>query len=87
MIGINLGSILNFVSAYTITFTVSSKNKVMFDGKEHSLSSAALIATNNIGFNWKRIAGPMHWKYEGEILDVRRKRLIFIIQLIYIFRK
>ena len=74
MIGIKLGSILNFVRDDTITCTVSSKNKVMFDGKEHSLSSAALIATNNMGFNWKSIAGPMHWKYEGEILDERRKR-------------
>ena len=52
----------------------TSSKKVMFDGKEHSLSSAALIATNNMGFNWKSIAGPMHWKYEGEILDERRKR-------------
>jgi len=74
MVGIKPGSILKFVRDESITCTVSSKNKVMFDGKEHSLSSAALIATNNMGFNWKRIAGPMHWKYEGEILDERRKR-------------
>ena len=74
MIGIKSGSILNFAGDDSITCTVSSKNKVMFDGEDHSLSSAALIAKNKMGFNWKTIAGPMHWKYEGEVLDERRKR-------------
>ena len=53
---------------------IGSKNKVEFEGSEHSLSSAGLIATNRFGFNWKSVAGPLNWKFEGEILDERRKR-------------
>jgi hypothetical protein len=74
MVGIKPGSILNFAGDDSITCVVSSKNKVMFDGEDHSLSSAALIAKNKMGFNWKTIAGPLHWKYEGEVLDDRRRR-------------
>ena len=74
MVDIRIGSILQFIRDDNITCEVLSKNKVKFEGEEHSLSSAALIATNNMGFNWKTIAGPLHWKYEGEVLDDRRRR-------------
>jgi len=42
---------------------------------DHSLSSAALIATNRMRFNWKTIAGPLNWKFKGEVLDERGRRL------------
>ena len=67
-------SILQFIRDDNVTCKVVSKNRVEFEGKNHSLSSAALIATNNMGFNWKTIAGPLNWKYDGEVLDERRKR-------------
>ena len=57
-----------------VTCKVISENKVEFEKDEHSLSSAGLIATNRMGFNWKSIAGPLNWKFEGKILDERRKR-------------
>ena len=74
MIGIKPDAILQFIRDENVTCKVLSKTRVEFEGKDHSLSSAALKATNDMGFNWKTIAGPLHWKYEGEILDVRRKR-------------
>ena len=46
---------------------------IKFEGKEHSLSSAALIAKNSLGFTWKTIAGPLKWLYKGETLDARRE--------------
>ena len=52
-----------------------SNTKVEFEGEEHSLSSAALIAKNRLGFKWKTIAGPLKWIYEGETVDARRQRL------------
>ena len=55
--------------------TVIAQSEVQFEGERHSLSSAALIATNRMGFEWKSIAGPMNWKYEGEVLTDRRARL------------
>ena len=45
-----------------------------FEGENHSLSSAALLATNRMGFNWKAVSGPTSWTYEDETLDERRKR-------------
>lgn len=74
MVGIKIGSMLHFIRDENITCKVISKNKVEFEGSEHSLSSAGLIATNRFGFNWKSVAGPLNWKFEGEILDERRKR-------------
>jgi hypothetical protein len=74
MVEIKVGSILEFIRDENVTCKVKSKNRVEFEGDDHSVSSAALIATNRMGFNWKTIAGPLNWKFEGEVLDERRKR-------------
>lgn len=74
MIDIKPGSILEFIRDENVTCEVKSKSRVEFEGDDHSPSSAALIATNRMGFNWKTIAGPLNWKFEGEVLDERRKR-------------
>ena len=75
MVKIPNGSILNFIRDENVTCKVISSSRVEFEGADHSLSSAALIATNRMGFNWKTIAGPLNWKFEGEVLDERRRRL------------
>lgn len=72
---IKKGSILTFLDDESVTCKVMSNTKVEFDGEEHSLSSAALIAKNRLGFKWKTIAGPLKWIYEGETVDARRQRL------------
>ena len=74
MIDIKPGSVLEFIRDENVTCKVTSKSRVDFEGEDHSLSSAALIATNRMGFNWRTIAGPLNWKFEGEVLDERRKR-------------
>ena len=74
MIDIKPGSTLEFIRDKNVTCEVKSKSRVIFEGEDHSLSSAALIATNRLGFNWKTIAGPLNWKFDGEVLDERRKR-------------
>ena len=74
MIDIKPGSTLEFIRDENVTCEVKSKSRVIFEGEDHSLSSAALIATNRLGFNWKTIAGPLNWKFDGEVLDERRKR-------------
>ena len=75
MVNISTSSILNFISDESVTCKVTSSNRVEFEGNDHSLSSAALIAKNRMGFNWKTIAGPEYWKFEGEVLDARRSRI------------
>ena len=75
MVNISTSSILNFISDESVICKVTSSNRVEFEGNDHSLSSAALIAKNRMGFNWKTIAGPEYWKFEGEVLDARRSRI------------
>ena len=47
----------------------------MFEGKESSLSGAALKVLNNMGFNWISARGGDFWKYEDETLTTRRLKL------------
>ena len=72
---IKKGSVLQFLDDESVVCKVMSNTKVEFEGEEHSLSSAALIAKNRLGFSWKTIAGPLKWLYEGETVDARRNRL------------
>ena len=72
---IKKGSILKFIDDESVTCKIISNTKVEFEEEEHSLSSAALIAKNRLGFTWKTIAGPLKWLYEGETVDARRERL------------
>lgn len=75
LVHIPVGAILTFSRDEAVTCKVVSESRIEFEGNQHSLSSAALIATNRMGFNWKSIAGPFNWKYEGEVLAERRSRL------------
>jgi hypothetical protein len=72
---IKKGTVLQFLDDESVVCKVMSNTKVEFEGEEHSLSSAALIAKNRLGFSWKTIAGPLKWLYQGETVDARRNRL------------
>jgi len=75
MVGIPMDSVLTFLRDESITCRVLSRNKVEYEGNEHSLSSAGLLVMNEkLGFNWISLAGPLNWKYDGELLDERRRR-------------
>ena len=75
IVGIKPGAILHFDKDPDITCEVISNNKVKFRGENHSLSSAGVIAINELGYHWTRIAGPRHWKYEGETVYEIRDRM------------
>lgn len=75
LVQIPVGATLTFIRDDSVTCRITSDNRIEFEGDQHSLSSAALIATNRMGFNWKSIAGPLNWKFEGEVLADRRSRL------------
>tara|TARA_E500000331_G_scaffold245086_1_gene235504 strand:- start:31 stop:942 length:912 start_codon:yes stop_codon:yes gene_type:complete len=74
MVDIPIGATLLFNRNKDIKCIVKSNTRVDFEGENHSLSSAALLATNRMGFNWKAVSGPTSWTYEDETLDERRKR-------------
>jgi hypothetical protein len=75
LVEIPKGSELEFLRDSSYTCIVMSKNKVEYEGEEHTLSSAGLkIMNEHLGFSWASLAGPLNWKYEGEVLDQRRQR-------------
>ena len=75
MVKIPVGSKLIFIRDENVNCKEISLSRVEFNRNDHSLSSAALIAINRMGFNWKTIAGPLNRKFEGEVLDGVRGRL------------
>lgn len=75
MVNIPIGAELVFSRDQDVTCIVIDKRRVRFEYEETSLSAAALIAINRLGYNWTKIAGPQYWKYEGETLDERRSRM------------
>jgi hypothetical protein len=69
MAGVPIGAVLTFAKDESITATVLDDKKIEFRGIETSLSSAALEIMHELGYNWKQIAGPQWWLYEGETLS------------------
>lgn len=76
-LSIPINSVLYFTKDNSINCVVikESPSRVMFEGKESSLSGAALKALNNMGFNWISARGGDFWKYEDETLTTRRLKL------------
>jgi hypothetical protein len=75
MVDIPPGSTLTFVKDPTITCIVSDHRYIEFEGEKTSLSGSALKIVRRMGYDWKQIAGPTYWEYEGETLDERRRRM------------
>ena len=75
LVGIPQGAILTFIKDDTITCEVISNSKVKFRNKTHSLSSAGVIAIQECGYKWNKIAGPRFWLYEGETCRSLRDKL------------
>ena len=75
MVDIRPGSVLNYYDDDTITATVHSRNRIVFEDEVTSLSAAALIILRRAGLNWSSAAGPYYWLYDGETLPERRARM------------
>lgn len=75
MIDIPVGAELIFLQDNDIVCTVSQQKpaKVIFDDEEYSLSKAAAEALG--GDLPYSVQGAAFWKYEGELLSERRKRM------------
>jgi hypothetical protein len=68
ILGISKGTILTFSKDNNITCEVSNNGKVIFRGKETSLSGSALIVTNEMGYDWGQVQGAGYWCYQGKTL-------------------
>lgn len=75
MVGVPSGAVLTFSKDPSITATVIDNKRVDFKGENTSLSKAALSVVQQLGYNWKAVAGPDYWQFEGESLSERRRRM------------
>lgn len=69
------GDILVFSRDESITATVAEDGKVTYQDETLSLSAAALKALHSLGYKTPSASGSEYWKYDGELLDERRRRI------------
>jgi hypothetical protein len=74
-IGIKSGDQLTFSRDDSVTATVIEDGKLDFEGEIMSPSAAALKALQRMGYKTPAASGSEHWKFDGELLDERRRRL------------
>lgn len=74
-IGVAPGDTLTFSRDETVTAKVLPENKIEFEGKEASLSAAALEVLSRMGYSTPAASGSGYWMFEGELLDERRRRI------------
>jgi hypothetical protein len=73
--GIPLGAILQLTKDEGITCEVKTDSTVMYENEEMSVSRAALLALQRMGYKWSAVAGTEYWLYNGEtILSLRTQR-------------
>ena len=68
ILGIAKGTTLTFSKDENITCEVAEDGKVIFRGKETSLSGSALLITNEMGYDWGQVQGAGYWCYQGRTL-------------------
>lgn len=68
-LGLAPSTILHLVKDPSITCTVSSKSKVLYQGQQLSPSLAAVRAINSLGYKWPAASGSEHWAYQGTKLS------------------
>ena len=65
---ISSGETLTFKKDNGITAIVGLNNEINFRGENMSLSAAALIVINELGYDWDTIRGSAFWCYKGKSL-------------------
>jgi hypothetical protein len=68
ILGIAKGTTLTFSKDENITCEAADDGKVIFRGKETSLSGSALLITNEMGYDWGQVQGAGYWCYQGRTL-------------------
>ncbi|MBD0865756.1 MAG: GIY-YIG nuclease family protein [Rhodobacteraceae bacterium] len=69
------GDTLYFANNEEITAQVAKSNKVLFEGKEMSLSKSALILLHREGYTWPSVSGWRFWMFDNETILDRAERL------------
>ena len=74
-LGIKPGDTLTLSRDDSITANVLDGGKVDFIGEVMSPSAAALKALHSLGYSTPAASGSSYWKFDGELLDERRRRM------------
>jgi hypothetical protein len=75
MVKIPPGSVLTFTQKENENAIVVDNKKIRFRNQETSLSRAALVLLQEMGYGWTQVQGPRYWEFEGETLSERRRRM------------
>ena len=68
ILGIQKGTTLTFSKDENITCEVSDSGKIIFRGKETTLSGSALLVINEMGYDWSKVQGSGYWCFQGKTL-------------------
>lgn len=74
-VNISVGQVLHLAKNTETTCKVLDHKRVEFREETMSLSQAALIAINELGYNWKAVSGPDSWSIDGITLDEIRRQV------------
>lgn len=74
-LGIKPGDTLVCSRDESITAEVTNGGRIIYLGETLSLSAAALKALHSLGYSTPSASGSEYWKYDGELLDERRRRI------------
>lgn len=68
-LGLPIGTVLTFTKDPEIICMVAGAKEVEFRGQTMRLSSAALIAVRELGYNWTTVRGSDYWAFDGRKLS------------------
>jgi hypothetical protein len=75
MINMAPKTVLEFAKDKSITCEVFNENQIKFRDKITSLSDAAFIILQEMGYDWTAVQGPRWWLYKGKSLaDLRDEK-------------
>lgn len=73
---VQIGDTVYFANNDKITAQVISDKKILFEGKETSLSKSALTLLNRDGYTWQNVNGWQYWMFKDETIAERLKRIL-----------
>ena len=72
--GLLLGDVITFCFDHTVTATVKSEHRIVFEGKTTTLNAAALILLRRDGFMPRSVDGWSYWSFKGDLLSMALKQ-------------
>lgn len=67
--GLQRGDVISFVFDDTVSATVKSEHRIVFEGKTTTINAAALKLLRREGFTPRSVDGWCYWSFKGELLS------------------